>query len=350
VIVRDNNGLEKNYISNRNELEINNIKGASIQWGVATEVSKDTYSNIINFNQVDLFFMGSIDFIRMPNRNTYKVSSPDINIEWKSQLGEKFQVKIVDLRNNTIVSSSILINGKISIPTNNIGHFKLEISSLDYPTLKKAEYTYYISVPMLVWSPNNQLEIHSPLKTYIFELKYTKNLNLGLNLDLQMRFRPLRGDLVEHISQWDGSSRVQLNGFGKYCFTVRAANQESEFTDSDEYCVNFIESRAFKELPKAKDSFLKLVKIDGIKKYKAIFPNIKNAVKYYFEVYSDLETKSLVFSSYSPSEELLWETNRSGIYYIKYKVFDNNNSSSDFSPLSKIIFPISPFSDWKVEK
>ncbi|MDO9181271.1 MAG: hypothetical protein Q7U04_02630, partial [Bacteriovorax sp.] len=84
----------------------------------------------------------------------------------------------------------------------------------------------------------------------------------------------------------------------------------------------------------------------GNETFKIVVPTIDKAVKYHLEIFSDSLGKTLTYSADSALPEILWNTNRSGIYYIKYKVYDNKQRESEFSSFSKLIFPISPLSDW----
>ena len=73
---------------------------------------------------------------------------------------------------------------------------------------------------------------------------------------------------------------------------------------------------------------------------------MKEAVKYEFSIYKDDKGKNLVFRDATSSPEFKWTTRRSGVFFLQYKVTNKRGRSSELSPFSRIIFPISPLSNW----
>ena len=144
----------------------------------------------------------------------------------------------------------------------------------------------------------------------------------------------------------DDLGNLSIDAFGKHCLVAIPTVLSKNFGNSKEFCFDLIKVPVFPLLSKNKDLILEYVKRNGIDTYKINVPIVDKATKYKIEVYKSANAKDIVYTAESPSSEFFWSTNRSGIYYLRYKVFDSRNRSSDFSPASKLIFPISPLSSW----
>lgn len=72
----------------------------------------------------------------------------------------------------------------------------------------------------------------------------------------------------------------------------------------------------------------------------------KYSNKYYVEIYRDKAMTKMVLNKWLQEPKLCWRNYQDGEFFIRVKSFDYWNRSSSFSNLGKIIFPISPMTDF----
>lgn len=221
-----------------------------------------------------------------------------------------------------------------------------EIESLDYPRIQKSEFSYDVNSTILSWDPMLKTELKSTEENEEIVLKYNRNVEFGSNANLQIKYKPIKGNSLEKTLKLGSADKIKLIGFGQYCFKGVLDLPMEHYTDSENYCLNFVQLPVFPFIPKAKDSVLSYVKHNGLDSYKLEVPNINKAVKYYIEICSDSAGKKIVYTASSGTPVFFWTANHSGLFFLKYRVYDSKDRESDFSPLSKLIFPISPLSDW----
>lgn len=346
VIVRDNFGKEKIYITRTNQLQLGNVKGSEFEWTVLPEIAVNKYSSIKKSTWAGLRFNGKIEFIDFPQKTKFKTSKEKIQFSWASRKGEQFLVKVLDLKNNRDVFVKELNGTSVSIPIESRGINKIEVSSRDYPSLEKAEFNYEVNSPILRWDPKLKNIISVVDDNPEVPLKYKADPALEANANLLIIYQPLIGKSIEKKMMFNEIDKIKLEGFGQYCFRAQLIRPLDNFDDSENYCLKLVEAAAFPPLPRAMDTVLSYSKHNGIDSYKIEVPSVPNAAAYHLEIYADRLSKKLVYSTKSKSPVFFWATNRSGVFFYKYKVIDAKQRGSDFSQFSKLIFPISPLSDW----
>jgi hypothetical protein len=299
---------------------------------------------------VGLNFTGKTEFIDLTQKTKYKINEEKINLAWKGVTGEQYFVQILDVKNKQVILKKQTTETHISLLLESIGAYIFEVMSMDYPTLEKAEFSYDVSAPILIWDSRLQTEIKSAEQDEEIPLRYKENLNFGNNASLHVRYSPMKAPPIAKTIKLRNDLKIKLFGFGQYCFTGKLNTPVEYFLDSDDYCIKLIQIPVFAPLPKAKNAVLSTLKKDGIISYKLKVPRVNKATKYLFEVYGDGQGKKLVYSKNSSTPECIIRSNQSGVYYFRYKVYDSKNRESNFSTLSKFIFPISPLSDWQNEE
>jgi hypothetical protein len=349
ITYKNHTEKEITSIVTNNELIIDNLKGPLLNWKVSPEINHNKYSHIIQNNEVKINYSGSVELLDPPQKNNFVQNSEPIKLNWKTIPDEIYKLKFLDLINNKILSEKYLKNGPYILPTNSRGHFKAEISAIDYPGLGKAEYQYEVASPILIWNPELPKEFKSSDENLEIYIKYKERLNLINVSNLNIKYTPIKGQLIEKNIPLGNFNKIKLIGFGHYCFSGKLIKPIDMYIDSDDYCFNLNFIPPFEALPKAKDTILKLQKSAEGKTYLATVPAITKAKTYQFEIYSDKLATNLIFNTTSQSPSFSWKTERAGIFYLKYKVFDDKNRASEYSPVSKIIFPISPLSKWVPE-
>jgi hypothetical protein len=347
VITTDYLGNEKTHITTSNKLEIDGLSGSSINLVVKPELSNGAYLKSNKSIQVRLKYLGEITFTNIKGNEKYKISDKKINLTWSSPRGGSFEVKVFDRRSNIQIASTHTKQTNTSILLAKEGAFKVLVSSTDFPDLKKAESAYDVSSPVLNWNPGLPREVRTTEVDEEIILKFIKKLKLEKITNLHQKYTPLNGKAVNSVMGIENAGKVKLNGFGEYCYLVHLLAPIDYFHDSDIYCFKLIQLPVFSSVPQAKNAILINNKKDGITSYELTLPSVNNAEKYHAEIYRDSSGKKMIYSIDSNSPQISWKTKRSGIYFMKYKVYDKKNRESPFSTFSKIIFPISPLSSWE---
>lgn len=350
VSIIDFQGKERSYKTNTNQLQIEGLSGSSIKWFVKPQLLNGSYSKPSKAIETRLKYNGKISFTGMKAKEKYKIADKEINLKWLSPRGEAFEIKIVDLKTNLEIASSKIKKNKTSILLTKEGAFKAVVSSIDFPDFEKAEFLYDVSSPVLKWDLNLPKEFTSTEDDEVVKLKFISKPNISKIAKLHQKYIPLKGKPLLSVLNIESSEKVQLKGFGQYCYLAHLLAPVEYFHDSDIYCFNLVQLPAFDQIPKAKNTILENNNSNGIETYKFFLPTVKNAVKYHAELFREISGKTLIYSTDSTTPQISWKTKRSGIYYMKYKVYDKKNRESEFSPFSKIIFPISPLSTWEEDK
>jgi hypothetical protein len=347
VYVRDTNGKESVYITHTNSLHLDHVAGASLQWKVIPEIMSGKYSGISNSIKNTLEFQGKLDFSKLPAKTKFNTHDEKIFLEWNSRPQEQFLIKLINLKSMNTIFEKRLASNKIWVPVEVNGNNRIEVSSLDYPGVEKAEFSFEVNTPILAWDANMISEIKSPESDEEVNLKYKENIALNKNSTLHLNYKSVAGYTSEKEIKFGSKENIRLNGFGQYCFYVTLNNPVDFYTNSKEFCMKLIQIPVFGPLPKAEDTILVAINRGTLDTFKISVPKIAKATKYIFEIYGDKEGKKLVLSKEEVVPEMYWITKKSGVYFLRYKVLDSKKRESEFSPFSKFIFPISPLEDWE---
>lgn len=154
---------------------------------------------------------------------------------------------------------------------------------------------------------------------------------------------------VPIVSQFNPNSKVSFmaDGPGEYCVLIKAVPAfDQKIYIPINKCFTLAQKSPFAALPKAQDQILEVSDKEGGDSYSLVTPADKKAVIYKFFIYSDKNATKLIYEGKSINNKLNWVSNRSGIFYFRYQLQDAKGRSSEMSPISRIVFPISPLSDW----
>lgn len=215
------------------------------------------------------------------------------------------------------------------------GKYRFNIESLLYPSkesFKERELT--LVHPIILWGKNG--------------LKYS---SIDKGATIPINYKTFDSGAIDLIVTSNGSdetitltNKVVLADFGKQCLKAKG-KPELFLTDSTEFCFDYVALPPFGSLPKISDQILTYSTIEKESGHLIKVPSIERAVKYEFIIFADSAAKKEVLREVTSKNSYLWKYDGSGVYYFKYRVIDKEERSSDYSPLSKIVFPISPFSE-----
>lgn len=272
-----------------------------------------------------------------PQKNVFKSEElKTLNFQWAKFKNEAFNVELLDSKNNRIIDQVTQLDS-FTWEYPEPGKYKLRLASQTYQSKTTFEFPFSIQAPLLQWLPfKKRLESTDPEISFKLPVKVYLNNKVGVEL-----YRPGTSSGKE-IKR---DSIVKLNDPGEYC--LRASGPIDSLSYFPEpLCFEFINLLPFTDLPKLNDQILKSGKEDESLFYFLKSPDVKNATLYEFSVYKDAEKRNLVFNSKESRPETKWKTNRSGVYYLTYKVYDKYGRSSLESEAAKIFFPVSPLSEW----
>lgn len=330
----------------KNEIEIGNLIGNELEWIVAPEVAEGKYSRFSKRVKNSLHFIGSVVLTKDKLRDIYSDRDKKIEFDWINSPKGKYVVNLRSGKNEEIILTKNSSQKSIAIPMPTKGQYKLEVASLDYPGLARASHTFDVRKPVLLWDKKMPKEIKSSEQDEVVPLKYLLNAD-KTKIDLNISFKGKKDkSFNEKKLALNNLENVALFGFGEYCFTAETKLADDYMTNSEPHCLKLVEIPVFTSIPKPKDIILELAKVDGANVYKINIPKVEKAERYYVEIYKNFNGYKRIYSGEENSPTFLWKSNRSGIYYLRYKVYDNKGRESKFSKYSKLIFPISPLSEW----
>lgn len=361
IIIQINNENEKILYSNIPRIEIPPIKNGQITWTVIGEL-EDGSTTIENKSIQNSIKITDEIIINSKTKNKFSISEKEFPISWKAKYSKNFKITIFEKTINEegekyteLFNSNLKENiNETKIFLKKIGNFKIVISSLDYPETKNGEFPYSTKGPILDWLIDFPSELKSIEDELDYELSYKENISLKETSKLYIKHTNTNNqnskvEPLEFENKKVSKIKIKLKGHGRYCFIAHLNKPIDLYTDTESKCLNFIQLPPFDSIPKPKNEILKFNKNEQETFFTFILPKVDRAIKYQVEVFKDINAKNLVFKSTSENEEIKWNTKRSGIYFYRYKVYDNKNRASSYSEVSKIIFPISPLSDWKEE-
>lgn len=167
----------------------------------------------------------------------------------------------------------------------------------------------------------------------------------GISLTINGKLRSKRVKLDEN------QFVVGLDGYGEYCLSYKVSTPiDREVFRDAHYCFKHLQLKHFPSLAIPQDQILNRDGVVKIETYTINLPANEKAQEYRIQIFGDKELKEQIFTAKSKSNQINWSSKRSGIFYYRYQLVDKDNNESEFSDIARIIFPISPFSDWSGNK
>lgn len=141
--------------------------------------------------------------------------------------------------------------------------------------------------------------------------------------------------------------KLKLNGYGKYCVGAKVKDAAiAKFYSDDVFCVDLKAKILIAKLSAPGNQIIKRNSLMGKDTYEIELPKNPLAKEYKINIYGDENKKNLIFSSKSKDNTFVWKSKKSGIFYYNYQLMDINGNLTSESDVSKLIFPISPLSEW----
>jgi len=339
--LKNGNHEEVSNDINGNEYSFNGLLGRNIEWTIFKKNDLGKNIPILGPNHFTITFNGKFNV-----KSTLKEQTTIFT--WTGgQPGERFKASITNEEDSSFSFHKELSSPELAFQTEKVGKFNLILDSLDYPRADKTEYTFYMQTTIGTWSESNQKMIEAidpPLK---LALECKTLLKPKQKFPLEIAIERAQGESIVRKMFVQGEKfAIELKKFGTYCFRLTPPEEMSYLTPSEKHCIEFKQAPLFSPIVKPTDMIMRYAKIKGLDAYVITLPEIKNSVRYEVEIYKDNKASELIFSAKSARPVINWVSKRSGIFYVRYRVVDIKNRASQYSELSRIMFPISPLDAW----
>lgn len=345
IIIKDSLGNERSINADTNEISIPAIKGPQIEWTIIPNIENKKV-NIRKTQLVNIKYKGQLNILKPNNGEKFKVATDKVTVNWNPIKGEETKIRILNSLSGEEFFAKNTKENKFEFKPNKAGTYEIEVSSLDYPGKTSGKIDITVTGSMADWDPTLLKEFRSEEDDFRVDLKYTANTKEFNQPMVILKYKPINGKESSKTILIADSKTLKVKGFGDYCLTLTNKTSIPFFETSKDYCFKAIQQPIFEPIKKADDQVMAYSKFNGVDSYKITTPVVPRAVKYIIEVYKDQAMTNLVYTFNTKTPEVHWASNRSGVYYMRYKVIDAKERKSEYSPPSKLIFPISPLSEW----
>jgi hypothetical protein len=285
----------------------------------------------LNFEQMSNLLEPIQNKIPLPTKR-------QLNFAWNGWPKEIFNLKIINKSTNTEVINENNENTKYIWNNIQPGDYVFILTPQVFLSEKEKSFSFpfIVQKPLLTWKNITKIESMDQNPIYLIPIKEILYKSESY-FDVFYNKRPISSRLLLTTK-----SKIQLTKDGIYCIKPYLKNKNDYFFDPDPLCFSYKYVDPFPDIPKASDQILTLNELQDHNSYVLKCPIVKRAKSYHFIISKDKEGQFVIYDKKSNSNELTWKTNRSGVYYLKYKAIDDAGRISTASPISKLIFPISP--------
>lgn len=346
VTLHDHEGKTKVLMTQTPELIVSDVKGSTIEWSVAPQLSSGTFLADSVTNHINLTYEGENKIISPRDQQGFIFGKEKISLEWSAAKNERMQVKLVNTNQNQAVLDKDILERKIEFNPEAPGLYSFEISSKDYPSANPAQITFSVAARIADWELKEPVELGSiDAEEKKVELKFSSMTKDLSEIELSIYSDEGLKNKITSNKVLSGTIIYTVKKFGTFCFILRPLNKSSIWLASGTQCIIYKEMAPFDVIANTKNIILKYTKVNGVGSYLINLPVVERAAFYEVQVFDDAQ--KVVFSDKSKNNAVTWPSKKTGIYYYKYRVIDNKGRISDYSGVSKLIFPISPLTDWK---
>lgn len=346
VTLQNQDGKISSYMTEKAEYEVHEIKGATLDWSVAPQLTSGAMLGDSVTNHVSLAFDGENSIISPKNNQGFLFGKEKVEINWTTTKNERTHIKLVNTSTNQVVVDKDTMDSKMTFAPETPGVYSVEVSSKDFPNPSPVGVKFSVVSRIAEW------ELKAPVELSSIDLEPKK---------VELKFIPANKDLTQYeLSVYSDtalknkivSSKVptttiiyNVKKFGTFCFILRPLDKASSWLPSASQCIVYTEKAPFDVIAATKNIILKYTKVNGVGSYLITLPQVERAAIYEIQVFDD--AKKVVFSDRSKNNVITWPSSKAGAFYYKYRVVDSRGRTSDYSGVSKLIFPISPLTDWK---
>jgi hypothetical protein len=347
VTLYNTDGTKSNYVTSKPEVRLQDLKDSMLQWSVAPLLKSGVYLADSAKKTVKVTYEGENKILTPTEGQKFELGKDKIQLAWNAAPQEKMHVKVMDTKQQLLFEKD-LQSTQLEFTPHEAGHYVMELTSKDYPSIPAGVRKFTVESVIANWVSKDNVKIESvdPEEQKV-EMKFeavTKKLS-----DMEV---VIYGDetLKNKLRSGKVLSRTilyPLKSFGTYCLVLRALDKDSAWLPSASKCIIYTSRPAFGKMDTPKNLVMKYVEQNGVGSYTLEVPAIAGASMYEVQVYKDMEGKNIVFTERSKTPVVKWPTKKTGIYFYRYKAIDKKQHSSEFSGMAKLVFPISPLTDWQ---
>jgi hypothetical protein len=346
VTIHDSTGEEKSIVVHEPFYEILSPKGEWIEWSIAPEISEKKYSNVKKKLKFNLKYSGKIELINEGSLIINKSLELKHDIKVLANNEDNFLARFKNKITKKEFIKKILKNKTINLAELENGSYSLVVSSVNYPSLVSSVVEFSVVSKIATWNKEMLKTYQSKDDNMSLVLKINSSIDSWEKLKLELSFKSPEGKAINEIISLNKLKTLKLIGFGNYCLTIIPPKEMEFSTKSEVYCFNFVAAPTFDHSKTGHDTVMERIVHGGVDSYKIEVKKMPDAKKYHLEIFKDKENTELVYKVDSSEPIFYWVSAKSGIYYMRYSVLDSKNRMSEFSPSSRLIFPISPLSEW----
>lgn len=328
------------------ELFFKDLKGAAVDWSVAPQLPSGLILGDSVKNRLNLNFDGENKILMPKDHQNFIFGKDKVTLAWTSSPGENTLIKITNLTKSEVSFSSDTQENKLDFSPEAPGEYLFEVSSKDYPGSVVAKINFSAISRIAEWDLQAPVELSSiDQEEKKVELKFTpaivdlKDIELSIYSDENLKSKISSSKVLSKTIIY------KVKRFGNFCFVLRAMTKTSVWIPSKTQCIYYKEIAPFATIASAKNIILEYVKINGVGSYLINLPLVDRASIYEVQVFDG--KKNIVFSDKSKNNVITWPSRKTGIFYYRYRVVDNKGRQSAYSRFSKLIFPISPLTEWQ---
>lgn len=344
VTINDQDGRSSSYLTSTPELVIPELKGSSIDWSVAPQLKSGVFLADTQKSHLNFIFDGQNNILSPKTEQMFIFGKDKPKLSWSAAKNERTHVKISN--NNQVIKEMDTLETSMEFSPEAPGVFTLEVASKDYPSANSAKVNFSMAAQIADWETNAPIELSAidPDEKKV-ELKfkpYAKDLN---EIEVSIFGEKELKTKIATAKVLSTTIIYTVKRFGDFCFVLRPANKSTVWLPSAVQCITYKQLAPFDGIAATKNIILKYKTINGTGSYLITLPVVPRAETYEIQVFDN--AKNVVFSDRSKENVINWPSSKTGIYYYKYRVVDSKGRASDYSAESKLIFPISPLTDWQ---
>lgn len=346
VTLYDQDRKSKVLMTETPELVVEDVKGSTLEWAVAPQIASGAFLADSATNHINISYEGENNIISPKREQNFIFNKDKILLNWSAAKDERMHVKLVNTNLNQVAIDKDILENKIDFIPEAPGIYSLEVSSRDYPSSNPAKINFSVAARIADWELKAPIELGSiDLEEKKVELKFTPLVKELSEIELSVYNDAGLKNKIVSSKVLSGTIIYTVKKFGTYCFILRPLNKSSVWLPSSTQCINYKEMAPFDVIANTKNIILKYTKVNGVGSYLINLPIVERASIYEVQVFDDAQ--KVVFADKAKTNVITWPSSKTGIYYYKYRVVDSKGRLSDYSGVSKLIFPISPLTEWQ---
>jgi hypothetical protein len=346
IDIEDSKGQASNYVTTKPEFALNDIKDTKLTWRVSPMLKSGSFLESTDKKTVNITYLGENKIIKPNPGQNFIYGKDKIQFAWTSLPKEKLHIKIMGSDSKVLLDKDVQAN-QIEFGANNPGSFVFELTSNDYPSIPPAKVNFSVQSVAAEWLSKEKVLLTSidPEEKKV-EMKFTTKaslpeLELSIYSDEALKNKLRSGKVLSNTITYP------VKDFGTYCLVIQAAEANSPWLPSSSKCIIYSSKRAFEMVATPKNLVMKFVELNGVASYSFEVPSVQRAEGYEVQVFKDQQAKSMVYTEKANTNTFKWPSKKAGIYFYRYRAFDSKQRVSEYSDVAKLVFPISPLSDWQ---